>query len=640
MSFRGDVPVLIVVISGVALCGVVFLMCGIIGIAGAREIDESALCRARDSLAHRGPDGSGIYIDRARGVGLGHRRLAIIDLSEAGVQPMRSADGRYVVVFNGEIFNYIELREELRGRYEFRTETDTEVLLAAFVLWGPACLLRFNGQFAFAMYDSEQGSLFCARDHFGIKPFFYSLDGGVFRFASEIKGLLALGITPRVNEHAVAEYLADGLHDHSEETFFDGVLSLPPGHTLEYRSGAVSVRAYWDLAERAVPPAPRSEAEAEETLRFLIRDALRLQFRSDVPVGLNLSSGLDSNALHYYAKEAVGASPHLFTACIADERSSECRVLERILSDAECSRWHRGDLGPEDVWERTRELVAIEDQPAGGMQTAAYYALYRATAERSGVTVLLEGQGADEILAGYGSYVPPFYRDLVREARVFDIARFMLVRALNEGIGKFWRSCSRRIIPTRAREHERSSRAGAGVLDAAFRRRIQEHCGTRIFPMPFDSALLNAQYRDIRYTKLPRVLRTNDHISMHFSKELRVPYLDTRLVEFCFFLPDRYKIAPHMRKVLLQRAMRAYLPPALWQRQKFTFRSFQTAWLVRYFAPDVRALLARATSRSGAYTDAEAVERIITETLREPTGDSSLLWRLITLELWLERFIN
>jgi len=553
---------------------------------------------------------------------------------------MRSADGRYVVVFNGEIFNYIELREELRGRYEFRTATDTEVLLAAFSVWGSASLLRFNGQFAFAMYDTEQGSLFCARDHFGIKPFFYSLEAGVFRFASEIKGLLALGITPRVNERAVAEYLADGLYDHSEETFFEGVLSLPPGQTLEYRSGGVSVRTYWDLAERPVPPAPRSEAEAEETLRFLIRDALRLQFRSDVPVGLNLSSGLDSNSLYYYAQEAVGASPHLFTACVADARSSECGVLESILNEVERSRWHRGELGPEEVWERAEELVAIEDQPAGGMQTLAYYALYRATAGSSGVTVLLEGQGADEILAGYGSYMPAFYRDLATQRRVADIVRFILARIGSEGPGKFWRSLVRRIIPSRAREEARSLRGGSGVLDSAFRRRTEERWGARVFPMPFDSALLNAQYRDIRYTKLPRVLRMNDHISMRFSKELRVPYLDTRLVEFCFFLPDRYKIAPHMRKALLQRAMRPYLPQALWQRQKFTFRSFQTEWLTKYFVRDVRALLAGAASRSAPYTDAEAVERLISETLRDPAGDSSLLWRLITLELWLKHFIG
>src|SRR3989344_2027704 len=221
-------------------------MCAIIGQVGGK-LDKRRFEEARDVMKKRGPDDHGVFYDEKRGVALGHRRLSILDLSASGKQPMESADGRHVVVFNGEIFNFLELKKTL-SKYVFRTNTDTEVLLAAYAGGGAECLNRLNGQFAFALYDKKTGEVFCARDRLGILPFYYFLEGGAFRFASEIKALLALGIPAKANDRIIYEYLRYSAYDHSEDTFFSGIKRLPPGHYAIWSNNSLSIRKYWDLA--------------------------------------------------------------------------------------------------------------------------------------------------------------------------------------------------------------------------------------------------------------------------------------------------------------------------------------------------------------------------------------------------------
>lgn len=514
-------------------------MCGIIGYAG-KNIEKEQFESARDSLIHRGPDGFGAYYDLQKGVALGHRRLSIIDLSDAANQPMISNDGRYAIIFNGEIFNYPELKKELSD-YPFSSQGDTEVLLAAFIKWGKGCLNKLNGQFAFAIYDKQKGELFCARDHFGIKPFFYFFENGIFIFASEIKALFKLGLQKKPNDKMVNEYLKFGLYDHSDETFFQDIKSLSPGHFLVFKEGKIKIEKYWDLADIPEREFSGTREEAEDRLRELIEDAVRLQLRSDVPVGFNLSSGLDSGVLYYFSKSIYGADGHnlhLFTARLPDGPFDEGALLEQRLTLDERVRWHTATLTPEKVDALAKELMVIEDQPYGGYPTIQYYNLYKETAGVGGVKVLLEGQGMDELLAGYSHY---------------------------------------------------------GSLE-----KLDER-----FPKPFVSTLRNAQYRDIRYTKLPRVLRFNDHISMAFGKELRVPFLDRRLAEFCFLLPDRFKIENGKHKSILRSAMEKYLSSDIKQNPKIQFGAFQTVWLGK------------------------------------DLGESSFsLWQEINIKLWKQKFFN
>lgn len=613
-------------------------MCAIIGYCG-REIARDAFDAARDALKHRGPDDAGSYYHRENTVALGSRRLAIIDLSAAGHQPMSSEDGRYTIVFNGEIFNYLELKHELPD-YEFRSDSDTEVLLAAFITWGKGCLNKLNGQFAFAIYDRTTGELFAARDHFGIKPFFYSFEGGVLAFASEIKALLALGIAPKPNERTIYEYLEYGLYDHRDETFFTGIKSLPPGHYFVYRNRALEIGKYWDLADVDLGKRRVTSREAaEEELRHLLQDSIRLQFRSDVPVGLNLSSGLDSNALLFYSKKIYPADLHVFTACIADETLNECPRVRQQLFSAGSIQWRTATLAPENVFGFAGPVLECEDQPYGGMPTIQYYNLYQQAIKTSGITVLIEGQGVDEILAGYNYYIPAFVTDALKRFKWGILRDQIASESGNAGGMKSFLKIMSLIGAPRGRSQDMTRESGLKITGESL---IDAYAasGPPSFPKPFSSHLQNAQYRDIRYTKLPRVLRFNDHVSMAFSKELRVPYLDRRIVEFCFALPPELKIHAGFHKFLLRSAMREHIPAAMERNPKITFGAFQTPWFRKYFRGEVRTMLNSGSFKSRPYFNRSALEERV-RVFFDGSGDNSFfLWQVINLELWLRKYID
>lgn len=612
-------------------------MCAIIGSVG-KQVDEKTFLKARDSMAHRGPDDEGVFYDERANVRLGHRRLSIIDLSPAGHQPMQSADGRYVIVYNGEIFNYVELKKELAG-YPFRSTSDTEVLLAAYTKWGKECLKKLNGQFAFAIYDTKERLLFAARDHFGIKPFYYATPENSFLFSSEIKGLLALGVPARPKERIIYEYLAFGLYDHSESTFFAGIKSLPAGHYLEYKEGQLRVAPYWDLKERGAVRYGKGWKEIAEQFLALLEDAVRLQFRSDVPVGLNLSSGIDSAALYYFAKKVYRPDIHTFTAGIEDDEFNEAALVEARLSEEEKKTWHTATLKPAEVFALAEEVMSGQDEPYGGMPTIQYYNLYRETKTIEGIKVLIEGQGVDEALAGYAYYAPDFYRDAVLRGDLVSIKRYFDY-AKSEGIpaGTAIRALLHYVFPGRGRSQDFSRESGTGIVSPALAARYGAEPPR--FVRPFRSALLNHQYQDIRYTKLPRVLRFNDRVSMAHSKELRVPFLDPRLMEFMFFLPPALKIRGTTRKLLLRKAMKEYVPEVVRREAqvKKTFGAFQTKWFREYFEREARERLSSKTFRALPYFDHRAAEDRVNRFFRGEGTNSFFLWQMINLELWLRKY--
>ena len=631
-------------------------MCAIIGSCG-KAIPRETFLAARDAMRHRGPDDAGEFFDPAHSVSLGHRRLSILDLSAAGHQPMASSDGRYQIVFNGEIFNYVELKKELAG-YPFRSTSDTEVLLAAYAKWGKECLKKFNGQFAFAIYDTQDGNIFAARDHFGIKPFYYAVRDNAFLFASEIKGLLALGVPARPNERIIYEYLQFGLYDHSEDTFFDGIKALPAGHFLEWKNGRLHIASYWDLS-RLPAVVPRSGTEAgwkdsAEQFLALLEDAVRLQFRSDVPVGLNLSAGIDSASLYYFAKKVYRPDTHTFTAGIEDEEFNEAAVVAARLSNEEKQTWHTATLHPREVFALAEDVMAAQDEPYGGMPTIQYFNLYRVATAPTSIKVVLEGQGVDEALAGYEYYAPDFYRDAVLRGDLVNIKRYFDY-AKNAGIptGAAITTLFRYAFPGRGRSQDFSRESGMGIVAPALA--AQYGAEPPRFPRPFSSALLNHQYQDIRYTKLPRVLRFNDRVSMAFGKELRVPFLDHRLMEFMFFLPGSLKIRGTTRKLLLRKAMKECVPEAVRReaQTKKTFGAFQTEWFRKHFeaetrtrlrlagvAPAAQAHLASPSFRSRPYFDHRVVEERVNRFFRGEGSNSFFLWQMINLEMWLRKYID
>lgn len=577
-------------------------MCAIIGQVGG-IIEKDRFILARDLMKNRGPNDCGVFFDGKNSVALGHRRLSIIDLSSSGHQPMFSKDGRYVITYNGEIFNFIELKKELKD-YKFISGSDTEVLLAAYLEWGKDFLNKLNGQFAFAIYDIQKNSLFCARDHFGIKPFFYSIKEGSFLFASEIKALLALGIKSEPDEKNIFEYLNYGFYDHNENTFFKNIKRLGPGEYCIWQDSKLEKKSYWRLDQKKENEGKYNSItneEAEEKFKSLLIDSIKLQFRSDVPVGLTLSSGVDSLGLLYFSESNFGKNLHLFSSGLADDKFDETRILDEILLPHQRANLAKTFLTSDKVWKLADKLLEIQDEPYGGFSTIHYFNLYQET-KIAGVTVLLEGQGMDEILAGYDSY-----------------------KNLKNNSGNF--------------TQDMTDEKGPDILDNDFKNRFINT--NVIFDKPFRSELLNAQYRDIYYTKLQRVLRFNDHISLAFGKELRLPYLDYHLVDFCFFLPDRLKISGNKQKVLLRNIAEDFNFLEKPNEQKFFFGSFQTEWMRDKFQKEIYEILNSESFKKRGYWDYEKVKNETRNLFSNKNKKSSFfLWQCINLEMWFRKFID
>lgn len=609
-------------------------MCGIAGAFGTGTSVETAE-RMADALRHRGPDGQGVCA--VPGGALAHRRLSIIDLSEAGLQPMESADGRWVISFNGELYNYKELREELSA-YPFRTQTDTEVILAAWDKWGEAALDRFLGMFAFAISDRREKTLTVVRDRLGIKPLFYAEHAGTFLFASEIKALLAAGVPSRPNERSVEDYLVRGLYNHTDETFFDGISSLPPGHLIRRKQdGEVERHRWWHLPERVEMIQSLSDEEVVESFRSLFDDSLRLHLRSDVPVGINLSSGIDSLSLFYeYKRLGLLKNLSIFTMGFEDPEADESQEIQR-LAQQEGVPFTRVSVTPDVQASLFQKTFDALDQPFGGLSTIAYTSLM-AAAHEAKFKVLLEGQGVDECLAGYAYFQGPWYADLFRERdgkTIREEARRLQPNHVWRGVWQMRRMAKQATSPMfqDGSAFLEPSCLKASWLAGALARNVPaaEH--------PFPDALRNALYRDLTATKLPRVLRFNDHLSMAFGIELRVPYLDHRLVELAFSLPARWKLRQGQSKFLLRETMRGLVPEPLRLRGKRPQSSPQARWYKTVLADMIRAELAHPRIKALPFVDAEETKRSFEDFIVNPKRTNSFFfWQIINLAHWYERY--
>lgn len=561
-------------------------MCGIAGIFGA---DASGLEAMVAALGHRGPDGRGIH--RSGDAALGHTRLSIIDLSDCGLQPMSDPSGRWWIAFNGEIYNYLELRAELD--WDFRSHTDTEVLLAAWATWGPACLDRLLGMFAFLLWDDRERTLFAARDRFGVKPLYFHEHGGALRIASEIKALHAAGVPAEPDAAAWATYLAFGYKDHwPERTFWAGIRALPAGCLLRWRDGRGSVSRWYDLAERVGQELdPRPEPAVIEEYRGLLEDAVRLRFRSDVPVGINLSGGLDSSTLLGLVQRVQGPESDIqaFTFVTGDPAYDELPWVEQMLARTRhplvvCP------LAPGEVPALAASVARFQDEPFGGLPTLAYARLFE-RARAAGVIVLLDGQGMDEQWAGYD-----YYRTAVNGAAP-------LVQGLSQ----------------------------SPVRPHCLAPELRPLAERPELPAPFPDGLRNLQYRDICHTKIPRALRFNDRASMRSSTELREPFLDHRLVELALRQPPERKIRDGQQKWMLRSIVADLLPKGVAEAPKRPLQTPQREWLRGPLRGWADGRIARALETG--WLDAEEVCREWRRYCRGEGDNSFFVWQWISLGL-------
>ena len=622
-------------------------MCGIAGIyhlTTPKPVDPARIERMCAAMAHRGPDGQGVWT--SPGVGLGHLRLSIIDLA-GSPQPMAASDGQAMLVFNGEIYNYRELREELRASgATFRTDGDSEVILAAWQRWGPDCLVRLHGMFAFAIYDTVQRTLFLARDRLGVKPLFYALlSDGSLAFASELKGLTAHPLLRRdLDPLAVEDYMTWGyVPDH--RSILAGVHKLPAGHSLTLRHGVPVPQPvqWWDISFTERRKGRAADLEAE--LLHLLRQAVTSRMVSDVPLGAFLSGGVDSSSVVALMAEAsrnpVNTCSIGFDEAALDETAYAALVAERFGSN------HRSRVVGSEDFEHVDTLVGIFDEPfadASALPTWRVSQLARET-----VTVALSGDGADEALAGYRRH--RFHRG---EERVRALLPSGLRQPVFGALGAIYPKADWAPQPLRAKATFQSlaldgaegyARALA-FTPAEIRQRLyspdflrergdyraEQALVALMRGAPARSGLDRAQYADLKFWLPGDILTKVDRTSMAVSLEAREPLLDHRLIEFAAALPDRLRLRGGQGKWLMKQAMRRYLPDEVLFRPKQGFVTPISQWLRGPLAGPARAIGKSAGLARLGWFDGAALSRIAEAHITGGADHGRLLWQLLMLD--------
>jgi len=565
-------------------------MCGIAGILSKdpQQISFERLRRMTDALSHRGPNGEGHWIHPNGSIGLGHRRLSILDLSPAAGQPFHYG-GRYCLIYNGEIYNYLELRAELIAKgFAFHTNSDTEVLIAAYHCWKEACLERFDGMFAFALWDEQEQQLFAARDRFGEKPFYYHFDGQTLVFGSEFKALWAAGIPRSWNHQMLLNYLANGHTQNAIDpsfTFYKDIACIPPGHYAVYQPGSntLFVNLYWDLDKQGTIRI--TEEAATEKFLDLFQQSIKRRLRSDVPVGTSLSGGLDSSSVVALIDEIQKNQPtqvkHAFTASFPGFEKDEWEQASLIAQQFQLQH-HSVKPDLQGMMDDFGELCFFQEQPFGSASVYAQYKVMQ-SARDHGVTVLLDGQGADETLAGYTKYIHWYLQELTGRFR-FGFAMQERIRLQQNQIPFQWgfpnyvASFLPILANAQLEEIERKR-----ILVHPHIRRDYAHAHYDPFysvHKPAISKLNDVLYFNTMQQGLGELLHYADRNSMAFGREIRLPFLNHELVEFIFSLPAEYKIHNGFTKWLLRSAMANRLPDSIiWRTDKVGYEPPQKKWM-------------------------------------------------------------
>jgi len=617
-------------------------MCGIAGFLGA-DLDAEARGPLQ-SLAHRGPDDAGWVTQRSSAFPslLMHRRLAILDLSAAGHQPMTTADEAHTIVFNGEIYNYRELRDELTSLgVSFRTQSDTEVLLKAYVHWGSACLNRLIGMFAFAIRDERRRVLFLARDCFGIKPLYYVPMAKGLAFASEIKALLEWLPIPRTADpQRLFDYLHYGRTDHGSATMWSAIKQVPAAHYLEApldRAGALEPVRYWSLPDDQ--PLDLSFPEATKRVQEIFLQNIRLHLRSDVPVGVALSGGTDSSAIAC-AMRAVepNADVHAFSFIADDPAMSEERWVD-LIGDTAGATVHKIRAEPDDLIADLDRLIYTQDEPFGSTSIYAQYRVFKLAQER-GIKVMLDGQGADELLAGYRSYVPARLSSLLRQGRFVDAVRFAENAGRLPGMRgrlRLWLKTASLLLPEVGSRWLQNCRLPTWLNAGWFHER-----GVALYALggvKSRDRLREELRQTVATTSLPMLLRYEDRNSMASSIESRVPFLTPGLADFVLRLPEEYILGQDgTTKNVFRQAMRGIVPHAvLDRRDKIGFATPEQRWL-KTLRPWVEQTLASDRARNIAALHLPAVMRDWQAVLAGRATFDFRVWRWVNLIRWAERF--
>ncbi len=607
-------------------------MCGLCGFTG-EVVDRDAAIRAMaDKLTHRGPDSSGYFTDG--GIAMGFRRLSIIDL-EGGDQPIYSEDGNLVLMFNGEIYNYRELRHILIGDgHHFATDTDSEVLLHGFEEWGEALLNKLRGMFAFAIWNRKERSLFLARDFFGIKPMHYAKFGGHFLYASEIKSILAFpGFEKKLNADALNNYISFE-YPVPPKTFFEGVYCLPPAHCLWYRDGEVQIHRYWE--PKFDPDETMTEEEAVSQIEKVFEDSVSAHRISDVEVGCFLSSGVDSSYVASYFK-----GQKTFTVGFGDdERYNEIGYAKRLSREIGLEN-HAHVITPEEYWGHLRTVQYYMDQPLADASGAALYFVSKIASKY--VKVVLSGEGADELFGGYNIYREP--DDTARYRRL----PLGLRRALAALAGGMPRFRGRNFLLRGAQTLEQRFIGNSSLFTLREKRRILREDFPATPPQALTAPVwervrgmddvTRMQYLDINVWLAGDILLKADRMSMASSLELRVPFLDRRVFEVASHLPRRLKVNRENTKYALRRAAARHLPKFTAEKKKLGFPVPIRVWLrQKKYYEMVKTSFASKTAR--LFFNPAALQDLLDRHYTGKCDNSREIWTVFSFLIWYDVYFN
>lgn len=605
-------------------------MCGIAGIFNIdnRAVEEKNIRLMMTLMKHRGPDDEGMFINK--NIGLGFVRLSILDLTIAGHQPMFSDDQRYVIVYNGEVYNYIELKRELKHKHRFRSNTDTEVVLAAYQEWGSECLQKFNGMFAFVIYDLVAEKIFVARDRFGIKPFYYYLNKEKFIFASEIKAILPLLPKIKENDQMIYDYLLYNRTDHTNETFYSEIYKLQHGSYLIIDDGSLKIFKWYNLKDNL-----NKKIIDPDQYRELFKDSLKLRLRSDVPIGVCLSGGLDSSSIvTSLINDFKLNNLNTFSAVYdKDEPSNESKYINEFNTIVKHQHFIRPNAN--SLFYDLCEFIDTHNEPVP--DTGPYIQFKVMQLAKQYVKVTLDGQGADEQLAGYHYFFGSYYIELFKELKLFtyiyEIICYINKHHSFDAIKYFFYYLfpkhyqgliNQKINPSISDDFIISNKNKSNVNIFLYK----------------PNNLLDSFLQHFEY-KMEHLLRWEDLNSMHYSIEARLPFLDYRLVENTLSLPSNKIIKNGTTKYILREAMKDVLPSSIYLRNdKKGFSNPREKWFkTDKFKIFIYDLLNSSEFKNRGYFNSQiAIERYELH-LKNRIDASKEIWKWINLEMWFKRFL-
>ncbi|MCW5875084.1 MAG: asparagine synthase (glutamine-hydrolyzing) [Anaerolineales bacterium] len=601
-------------------------MCGINGFTWG----DTELIKRMNYLARfRGPDGSGTYVDEA--VSLGSTRLAIIDLSERGNQPMSTPDGRFWIVFNGEIYNYKSIRERLvKAGHEFKSDSDTEVILHAYQEYGDECFELFNGMWGLALYDQQEGELLLCRDRFGVKPLYFHTEGTRLIFSSMLGAFPECGVVSKPDEQIIMEYLAFNLTQHNDRTFFTNIYSLLPGHMLRFKlaSGEYKISQWYT-------PTPRRAQDSAE-LRRIFTEAVKWRTVSDVPVGVCLSGGIDSSAITCILDRALPSEFNAFSLVAPGSSVDESKYIDEVVRYTG-AKPHYTSVDPKTFMDDVADFVAAMEEPVTGLSAYAQYRVFK-LAHENGARVLLDGQGGDELFGGYVYYWGYYFLELFKRGKWGSLVKNMIL-----GLTKFKQLFPYALflfllLPHSLRDFLWRSRITPWV-DHAY---LQSVCGDQMDPRWQAKPLREVLNLTLFSTSIPHNLMWGDKSSMRWSVECREPFMDYELVHAAMAMVAEELLADGETKVAFREAIREDLPDLIYNRKdKVGFEAPEDEFFadpeVISFAED---LIYSESFKNRPYWNWEAVERIFSAHKAGRKKSGALIWKWVNLELWLREFFD